>query len=208
MGEETRSGFGRSDKWIEAAFFPHSLSLVLISFLALTIYNKYISAVFFYFIPIISMSIIASKIIEVCIFKFERDQPRYLLLHRSKEERIYPDIWQFVSGSIEENESAVDAALRELSEETGLKPKAFWVVPHISMFYDPGYDTVNLCPLFAVQSEAGSNPRLSAEHYEFGWFSFQESIKKLVWPSQRQGLQLVNDYIVRGEQVVQLTKLQ
>ncbi len=152
------------------------------------------------------MPIIASKIIEVCIFKFERDQPWYLLLHRSKDEKIYPDIWQFVSGSIGGGETAVEAALRELSEETGLAPTSFWTVPHVSMFYDHDYDSVNLCPLFAAQVETGSVPKLSTEHYEYSWFSYQESLNRLVWPGQRQGLQLVQDYIVRGEKVVQLTK--
>ena len=108
---------------------------------------------------------------------------------------------------MEGNETATEAALRELSEETGFSPKAFWVVPHVSMFYDAGDDTVNLSPLFAAQAEIGSIPKLSSEHDEFGWFGYQDAIHKLVWPDQRKGLQLVHDYIVKGEQVVHLTRI-
>ena len=151
------------------------------------------------------MPIIACKIIEVCIFKFERDQPWYLLLHRSKDEKIYPGIWQFVSGSIEGNESAVDAALRELSEETGISPKAFWVVPHVNMFYDPGYDAVNLSPLFAAQVEGGAEPILSAEHRTHEWMCYDEARRLLVWPGQRAGLDVVQTFILGGEEAGVLT---
>jgi len=153
------------------------------------------------------MAIIAAKIIEVCVFKFEHDKPWYLLLRRSKTERIYPGIWQFITGSVEEHESAVEAALRELAEETALTPKAFWVVPHVSIFYDQSYDSVNLSPLFAAQVNLGVTPRMSPEHFEFGWFSFEDAKRLLVWPGQRQGLQIVHDYIVRGESVVKLTRI-
>jgi len=153
------------------------------------------------------MSTLASRIVEVCIFKFENDRAWFLLLHRSKEEKIYPDLWQFVSGSIEGEERAADAARRELEEETGLKPKAFWTVPLVTSFYDPGWDAVNLSPLFAAQVDIGDQPRLSAEHREFGWFSYEDAIRKLVWPGQREGMRIVREYIIRGEEAGRLTRL-
>ncbi|MBI1807358.1 MAG: NUDIX pyrophosphatase [Ignavibacteria bacterium] len=153
------------------------------------------------------MPIITCKIIEVCIFKFEDDRPWYLLLHRAKNEKIYPDIWQFVSGSIEGDEKATDAAYRELQEETGLKPKAFWVVPFVNSFYDPGWDAVNLSPLFAAQVPPGDEPTLSHEHDECGWYLFEDAVRKLVWPGQREGIRIVHDYIVKGEKAAKLTRI-
>jgi len=153
------------------------------------------------------MSVVAASIIEVCVFKFEHNQPRYLLLHRSKDDKIYPGIWQFISGSIEGNETAVEAALRELSEETGFSPEAFWVVPHVSVFYDQSYDSMNLSPLFAAQVKAGSKPRLSPEHDEHRWFCLAEAKRTLVWPGLRQGLQIVHDYVVKGEIAARLTRI-
>lgn len=153
------------------------------------------------------MPLISSSIIEVCVFKFENDRPWYLLLRRSKSEKIYPGIWQFISGSIEGKEKAFEAALRELKEETTITPERFWVVPHISVFYDPSWDSTNLCPMFAAQVNAGVIPTLSTEHSAFGWFSFEEALQKLVWHGQREGLKIVHDYIVRGEEAASLMRI-
>ena len=153
------------------------------------------------------MTLIAANIIEVCIFKFEKDRPWYLLLHRAKDEKIYPDIWQFVSGSIDGDEKAVVAAYRELQEETGLKPKAFWVVPFVNSFYDPGWDSVNLSPLFAAQVNAADEPKLSDEHDQYGWYLFEDAVRKLVWPGQKEGMRIVHEYIVKGEKAANLTRI-
>ena len=153
------------------------------------------------------MSIIAFRIVEVCVFKFEKDQPKYLLLHRSKTERIYPGIWQLISGSIEEGEKAVNAALREFKEETGLMPKKFWVVPYAGSFYDPDYDALNLTAFFAAEVDEISHPKLCEEHYEYGWFSYEETVQKLVWPGQKKGLEIVHEYIVKGQEAGVLTEI-
>lgn len=153
------------------------------------------------------MPSIFCRIVEICVFKFERDQPWYLLLHRSKDEPVYPNIWQLISGVIEENERAVDAAVRELTEETRLKPNAFWNVPFVNSFYDHVHDVVNVSPLFAAQVDVGSEPKLSGEHDDYGWFTFQDAFGKLVWPGQRFGLQVVREYIVEGGCASHLVRL-
>jgi len=153
------------------------------------------------------MPAISCRIVEVCVFKFENDQAWYLLLHRSKDEKVYPNIWQLISGAVEDNEKAIHAAMRELTEETGLKPKALWNVPFANSFYDHIHDVINVSPFFAAQVEIGSEPRLSSEHFEHGWFTYRDAIQRLVWPGQRLGLQVVNEYIVGGQQASQLTRI-
>lgn len=153
------------------------------------------------------MAIIVCRIIEVCVFRFVNDRSEYLLLKRSPDEKIYPDIWQFVSGSIEDGEKAFDAALRELREETGLAPKRFWVVPHINTFYDHSYDAVNLSPVFAAQVGGSDEPRLSSEHCAYEWLHVDRARPRLVWPEQRSGLEIVEKYILAGEQGGILTEI-
>ena len=144
------------------------------------------------------MPSIVSKFVEVCIFKFERDRALYLLLHRSKDEKIYPNIWQFVSGTMETDEPAKAAALRELREETGFEPRAFWALPYINSFYDPDYDSVNLDPMFAAQVDAGSEPKLSSEHDEYKWCGLDDALRTLTWHGQREALRIVQNSIVSG----------
>lgn len=153
------------------------------------------------------MPTLSSRIVEVCVFKFEKDQAWYLLLRRSKNEKVYPNIWQLISGRVEESEKAIDAAMRELTEETGFQAKAFWNVPYANSFYDHTHDIVNVSPLFAAQVEIGSEPKLSSEHFEYGWFTYRDALRKLVWPGQRFGLQLVHEYVIGGHEAANLTRI-
>jgi dihydroneopterin triphosphate diphosphatase len=153
------------------------------------------------------MATVVCRIVEVCIFRFMNDRPEYLMLRRSPEEKIYPALWQFVSGAIDAGERAIDAALRELKEETGFVPTRFWVVPHANAFYDPSYDSVQVSPLFAAQVSHGDEPRLSKEHTEFEWLSYVSASERLVWPGQRLGLDVVNQYILGGEKAGILTEI-
>jgi len=146
------------------------------------------------------MPIIACRIVEVCVFRFARNRPEYLLLKRSPDEKIYPNLWQLISGTIHDGETAHAAALRELNEETRLTPKSFFVVPHVNTFYDPEHDAVNLSPLFAAQVVDGHEPTLSPEHSHHEWLPYNEAYRCLVWPGQRQGLEIVEKYLLGGEE--------
>jgi dihydroneopterin triphosphate diphosphatase len=149
----------------------------------------------------------ACDTVAVCIFKISGGQPRYLLLRRARREKLYPGIWQFVTGSVHEGESAPDAAYRELREETGLQPARFWVVPYVDCFYDVSRDSVNLSPLFAAEVKGAAHPVLSREHSEFHWFTLGAATRKLVWPGQRAGLRIVHEFIAGGEEAAQLTRI-
>ena len=151
------------------------------------------------------MSEIVARIIEVCVFRFEGSDVEYLVLRRAPDELAFPGLWQIVTGSLEKGEKAIEAALRELREETGVRPEHFWVVPFTNSFYDHHRDCVNLIPFFAAQFPTGENPRLSAEHSESQWLSHRDARARLVWPGQRAGLDVVHSFIVEGKPAANLT---
>ena len=153
------------------------------------------------------MSRVVGNLIELCVFKKEKGIPFFLLLHRTKDEKLYPNIWQFITGSIEDNENAVDASLRELAEETGLKAKSLWVVPYVISFYDAGWDSINLCPFFAAEVQADDSVRISDEHDDFGWYTYEEAIEKLPWPDWKEGLRIVHQYILADGETAGTHKL-
>lgn len=154
------------------------------------------------------MANVVSRTIEVCVFRKEKGEVRYLLLKRADDEPLYPGMWQLVTGSVKEGEHAVRAAVREFQEETGLEVLRFWVVPYVNSFYVAENDTVHASPLFAVEIEEGREPRLSHEHQSFKWCSYEEATVALVWPGQRFGLQIVHEYIVGGQEASRLLSLQ
>jgi dATP pyrophosphohydrolase len=153
------------------------------------------------------MAEVTSRIIEVCPFRIRADTGEYLLIRRAPDDPLYPGAWQFVSGRVEEGEKAHEAALRELQEEASAVPVRFWVVPSVNSFYDPHRDLINLVVLFAAQLESRFEVRLSPEHSIFEWLPYTEARRRLVWPGQRNCLDIVHQYILGGEEAGTLLEL-
>jgi 8-oxo-dGTP pyrophosphatase MutT (NUDIX family) len=153
------------------------------------------------------MPTIVSNIVEVYIFRILDGMPQYLLLKRAASDPLYAGIWQVVTGTLEDSETAVAGAQREAAEETGLSFERVWTVPGIGAFYDAAHDAVNLCPLFAAQAEPGKEPRLSREHEMYGWFEHERARAFLVWPSQKASLDVVHQFIAGQAESASLTRL-
>ena len=142
---------------------------------------------------------IVSRIVEVVVFRFSRTGPEFLLVQRAADEPLYPGIWQVVTGTVHGGETALAAAQRELREETKLEPERFWVVPFVSTFYEPEADELHQCPFFAAQVGSGDEPALSAEHQDYRWLPLVDASSLLLWPSQREGLRITEQLVIRGE---------
>jgi dATP pyrophosphohydrolase len=150
---------------------------------------------------------VVSNIVEVTVFRFRNDRPEFLLLRRAPFEALYPGIWQIITGSLRESETALQGAGREVLEEIGVSPIRFWVVPHVSSFYDPDLDRISLIPHFAAQLSPEAEVVLSPEHDLYGWVEFLEARKRVVWPAQRQALEIVYEQILGGERAAGLVEV-
>jgi dihydroneopterin triphosphate diphosphatase len=150
---------------------------------------------------------IVSRTVAVCVFRFVSSRAEYLLLKRAPGERLYPDLWQLVTGEVEESETARDAAMREVREETGCVPLHLWVVPETTSFFDPVRNEVNLCPVFCVQVSGDALVQLSEEHAMFEWLPERDAVRRAVWQSHRAILQMVEEYIVSGQEAAGRLKM-
>ena len=136
------------------------------------------------------------KLVKVVV----HDRDRVLLLHRRRERG---DFWQPITGSMEDGESPLDTARREIVEETGQSADPISLGITQSFMIESQY-LASLHPLPIIASEVNFAAafdskipiRLDAdEHDEYGWFSFGEAYDKIQWTDDREALELVESRI-------------
>lgn len=134
------------------------------------------------------MNHIKIRVIDCHIAYYHNNDWLFLLLKRSNN-KIYPGIWQGVTGKIDNDEEPYRAALRELKEETNLTPQKMWTIDKVNLFYDAKKNIMNLIPVFGVIVDT-QKVTLSNEHIEYEWYNIDEAIKLLIWNQQKKGLQI------------------
>jgi dATP pyrophosphohydrolase len=141
------------------------------------------------------MTEVATLYVEICVNKFENGSPQYLILKRSDEEKIYPGIYQLITGTIEEGETAIKTALREIQEEIQIQPKNFWLVPFVNSYYVLTRDIVNNSPVFLAEVQSDKTPVLSEEHQSYSWHDYESAVHVLTWDSHRRALKIIHDFL-------------
>lgn len=120
-----------------------------------------------------------------------------LALRRSQAGRC-PGSWEVVHGSIEAEESPVDAALREMREETGLVAERLYNLSRTESFYRHAADEIGFIPVFAAFA-AEAPVRLSPEHENSEWLSLPAAQGRLSWPRERRALEDIAILLPRGD---------
>ena len=129
----------------------------------------------------------------------KNDDYLFLVLQRALNVDIYPGHWQVITGFVEENETSVEAALRELFEETVLKPIKMWTVPYLTSFFDSKNDNINFSPVFGCLVNHTDGIILSEEHRDFKWLGFEKCMEILELPSHKAAHVLFRDFILNNE---------
>ena len=128
----------------------------------------------------------------------DADRLQVLLVRRAPH-RIFPGLWQCVTGGVEPGERVPAAALREVDEETGLGPadiEAFFDLDQAAPFYDEGGDAVVVSAIFAARVRPDAVPRLSHEHDAMRWVPAGEAPSVAVWPSYAESVRRVRDLLL------------
>ena len=115
-----------------------------------------------------------------------RDDFKVLLMERADKKGF----WQSVTGSLEENETPRDAAIREVLEETGIDSTQYhledWELSHVYEIYAhwryryaPNI-THNREHIFALKVPASIPVQLSAdEHVQYLWVDWRDALDKV-----------------------------
>lgn len=133
--------------------------------------------------------------VDVYPYRWRGSDPEWLLLRRADGVR-YAGTWRMVGGKVQPGEPAWRAALRELCEETGRRPRRAWTLPSANVFYEWEADAVRVLPAFAAELDA--DPVLCREHDAFAWLGAEEAAARLAWPEQQRLLRLADTLLRAG----------
>lgn len=135
------------------------------------------------FVPITYQAgIDATALVETLVYC--RKNSSWLLLHRVQP----PLVWSTVTGGVKGAEVYPRAALRELHEETGLKPDEFYNADFSTRFYRHEENVLYEVFTFLAVMDALPQIELDSEHDRFEWVSLEEACARIPFAKQREGL--------------------
>ncbi|MBW3565101.1 MAG: lipoyl(octanoyl) transferase LipB [Acidobacteria bacterium] len=119
-----------------------------------------------------------------------------LLLQRKNDRGGF---WQPVTGRIEPGESSLDAAARELREETGLDPSGLREHPlRQSFVIDPEYlgsSAISFADerTFHLEHRGNEVVRLGPEHQRYEWVSRERVPDRIRWSDDREAIEAIGN---------------
>jgi 8-oxo-dGTP pyrophosphatase MutT (NUDIX family) len=122
-----------------------------------------------------------------------------ILLIRRAPHRIFPGLWQCVTGGVEPGERIPVAAMREVREETGLgaaEIEAFYDLDQVAPFYDEGADAVVFSAIFAARVRPEAVARESWEHDGLRWVPAGDAPRLAIWPSYGESVRRVRELLL------------
>jgi 8-oxo-dGTP pyrophosphatase MutT (NUDIX family) len=123
-------------------------------------------------------------VVDVCVLRKSGRAWKVLALRRVSGRS--PGSWELVHGHIDDGELPVQAARRELREESGFTTDKLYTITS-NAFYLLKNDTVMVSLVFAAIVDS-DRVTLGPEHDRYEWLSVAAAQKKLTWPRDGQSV--------------------
>jgi len=128
------------------------------------------------------------------LFRLTADGGHEVLLIRRASDRLYPGLWQCVTGKLESGERILDGALREVLEETGLARadlEAVFETDIVNWFHVASIDAVVSEAVFTARVRPGAEVVLSHEHVDHRWLAPDAAKVLVTWPAYERAIDAV-----------------
>jgi 8-oxo-dGTP pyrophosphatase MutT (NUDIX family) len=140
------------------------------------------------------VSPVRPDLVACWLFRVGPDTGLEILLIRRSPGRMYPGLWQCVTGKLEAGERIVDGALREVQEETGLARRdleSVYETDIVNWFHEASADAIWCEAVFAAEVRHGSEIRLSHEHDDLRWLAPDDARELVIWPAYERAIDQV-----------------
>ncbi len=124
----------------------------------------------------------------------------YLLLNYGRS-RITENRWGLTKGRIEENETVMQAALREAYEETGIKEISILeeFEHKITYYFSRGAQRIKKTVVYLIGISPIKEVIISEEHIGFHWAKYEEALKMLTFENTRKVIRAAERYLRENE---------
>jgi 8-oxo-dGTP pyrophosphatase MutT (NUDIX family) len=127
------------------------------------------------------------------LFRDTPEGPLYLLLDYGKH-------WDYAKGHLEEGETAWQAAVRELREETGIRQvdrvTRFERDMHYAFFSPKKGRVVKTVTYFLGRTKT-EKVDISDEHSSYAWLPFDEAMQRLTYENAREMLAAAHEALMK-----------
>lgn len=142
---------------------------------------------------------------QVLVFLYRKNtnnEYEYCIFYRKKMQ-----IWQAISGGVEDDETLIETVKREVLEETSMVVNDIFELSSVSSIpvvnvtgeFSWGNDVYVVTEYsFGVFTE-NSDIKLSSEHKQYEWFTFDEAYEKLKFDSNKTALWELNQRLLNSD---------
>ncbi|MBN2422883.1 NUDIX domain-containing protein [Candidatus Woesearchaeota archaeon] len=129
---------------------------------------------------------------------------KFLMLYRHAHKH-YRETWDFPKGNIEPGETIKKTAVREIEEETGISKIELVenFMEKIHYHYKRDGEFISKDVIFFLAKTTRQKVKVSEEHDGFGWFTFNESMKKLTFPNSKKILEKAYGFLKNNKLIFQ-----
>lgn len=124
---------------------------------------------------------IRSVVVSAVLFSKINSEFRMLLMKRVKG-----DFWCHVAGKIQVNETASQAILREICEETEVQVQELYSADYLEQFYEASLNVIELIPAFVGFCADDQQVILNHEHTEYKWCTLSEAQALVPFSNQKK----------------------
>lgn len=110
--------------------------------------------------------------------------------------RYMEQTWQLVSGRLEPAETTWQGAVRELREETSLRPVELYQLDSLNTFFSAHYDTIYHAPVFVAIVDRDQTVELNHENTDYRWIPISQFRKAMMWAGERACFDEMIDEII------------